>query len=119
MYYSATKALEQRTLESLRLEVAKHREATDRFLLERTRGLNLPALTQQGALKRVFRSLQDVVPCFVDLGIINGQGRHLAYEGPYQLLSKNYKDAKWFKAVMEHGFYISDVFSGFRKVPPP
>jgi len=37
--------------------------------------------------------------------------------GPYELLGKNYKDAPWFKEVMERGDYISDVFLGFRRVP--
>jgi two-component system NtrC family sensor kinase len=43
--------------------------------------------------------------------------RHLAYVGPYDLLSKNYKEAPWFKAMKDHDVYVSDVFSGFRKVP--
>ncbi|MBW2609741.1 MAG: hypothetical protein JRC68_05290 [Deltaproteobacteria bacterium] len=34
-----------------------------------------------------------------------------------ELISKNYKDAVWFKAVIEKEVYISDVFLGFRNAP--
>ena len=44
-------------------------------------------------------------------------GFHAAYEGPYELAGKVYKDAPWFKEVMEKGYYISDVFLGYRNVP--
>ena len=52
-----------------------------------------------------------------DLGLIDQEGRHLAYVGPYDLMDKNYSEAIWFKKVMEQGIYISDMFTGFRKVP--
>ena len=54
---------------------------------------------------------------FVDLGVFNEAGLHVAYHGPYKLAGKIYKEAPWFKEVMKKGFYISDVFLGFRKVP--
>src|SRR5208337_1249550 len=56
---------------------------------------------------------------FLDLGIIDQEGSHLAYVGPYYALMKsaNYKDEDWFHAVMSTGVYVSDVYLGFRKVP--
>ena len=126
MYYFANSALKQKTLESLRTEVFNHKKSVDRFLVERTLDLrqlagtrDLASLTRSGALEAVFRTLQvtEEKSWLTDLGIINDRGRHLAYAGPYDLISKNYKNAPWFKAVMAQGVYISDVFSGFRKVP--
>ena len=52
-----------------------------------------------------------------DLSVIDQDGKHLAYVGPYDLMDKNYSQTFWFKTVMEKGIYISDMFMGFRKVP--
>jgi two-component system NtrC family sensor kinase len=126
MYYYATSALKEKTLTTLRMQVINHKDAIDQFLAERTMdvkvvsaSLGLDSLITPGALEGVFLSLRSAEgrSCFTDLGIIDDQGRHLAYVGPYDLISKNYKDAPWFKAVMERDVYISDVFSGFRRVP--
>jgi len=126
MYYYATSALKENTLAALRTEVLNHKEAIDEFLAERTMdlralsaNLDLNALTAPGALESVFLSLRstDGRPCFRDLGVIDAQGTHLAYVGPYDLISKNYKNAEWFKAVMDNNVYVSDVFLGFRDVP--
>ena len=126
MYYFSGTALKQKTMESLRADVLNHKNAVDLFLTERALDLKQfagtadPAsLALPGTLATVFQSLQASgdKPWFTDLGIIDDQGRHLAYIGPYDLTSKNYKAAPWFKAVMERGEYISDVFPGFRKVP--
>lgn len=121
LYYYSASIFKQKTLESLSTEVINHKEAIDQFLANRVLVLKLLSANlspTQGYLEKAFQS-QSVsgVPNFVDLGIIDDQGRHLAYAGPYDLISKNYKDAKWFKAVMVRGTYISDVFLGFRNVP--
>jgi two-component system NtrC family sensor kinase len=68
-------------------------------------------------LEKVFHSLQAELPCFTDLSVIDDEGRHRAYVGPFDLLAKNYKEAPWFKAVKERAVYVSDVFEGFRKEP--
>ncbi|MBU2498460.1 MAG: hypothetical protein KKE57_06145 [Proteobacteria bacterium] len=124
MYYYTVTVLEEKTMDSLRMEVIEHREAIEAFLAERTMDLKLLSsnlgvdyLTSPGALEKVFQSLQRELPCFTDLGIIDDQGRHLAYVGPYDLLSKNYKDSPWFKAIEARDVYTSDVFLGFRKEP--
>jgi len=124
MYLYAERALNNKTIESLRLEVLNHKKAIDSFLAERTSDLKLvstnldrASLTRQETLEAVYKSLQRELPCFIDLGIIDDQGRHLAYTGPYELITKNYKEAAWFKQVMARDVYVSDIFLGFRKVP--
>jgi signal transduction histidine kinase len=54
---------------------------------------------------------------FIDLGLIDSQGNHRSYAGPYELLGKNYKDQPWFEEVILQGIYVSNVFMGFRKFP--
>ncbi len=124
MYYHTVSILERKTLSALDAEVSEHRETIDHFLTERTIDLkNLSGilgfdyLTDPANLKKVFDTLQRQLPCFTDMGVIDDQGRHRAYVGPYDLLSKNYKDAAWFKAIANKDFYISDVFLGFRNDP--
>jgi two-component system, NtrC family, sensor kinase len=124
MYYYTVSIIEERTLDVLRMEVEEHRNAIDAFLAERasdlrllSANLGLEYLTAPGYLEKVFRSLQAELPCFTDLSIIDDEGTHRAYVGPFDLLSKNYKEAPWFKAVKEHDIYVSDIFEGFRKEP--
>lgn len=126
MYYYASSALKAKTLDSLRSEVRQHQKTIDQFLSERIMDLreisrpgNLASLTRPGALEAIFKAMQPAAGggYFTDLGIIDQQGVHRAYVGPYDLITKNYKNAQWFKAVMVSEVYISDVFSGFRQAP--
>ena len=124
MYFYAASVLKQKTLESLRTEAVNHKKVIDLFLAERamdlrllSENLDLPDLIRPGAINGVFHSLHRELPCFTDLGIIDDQGRHLAYAGPYRLISRNYKETEWFKAVSAGNTYVSDVFLGFRKIP--
>ena len=124
MYFCTMSELRKKTMESVRTEVVHHKDAIDRFLAERlndlrllSANLNPVTFTTPEPLESVFHSLLKELPYFTDLGIIDAEGRHLVYAGPYDLISKNYKQAEWFKSVMERGVYVSDVFLGFRKVP--
>ncbi|MGD9947382.1 MAG: ATP-binding protein [Desulfobulbus sp.] len=55
----------------------------------------------------------------VDLQLIDTNGQQLAYVGPYreQVTGKNYQDQPWFSEVLVRGAHVSDVFSGYRKLP--
>jgi two-component system NtrC family sensor kinase len=53
----------------------------------------------------------------VDLGLIDSEGRHLVYVGPYDLKHVNYAGQSWFEEAMSKGSYVSDVFMGFRQIP--
>ncbi|PKN61659.1 MAG: hypothetical protein CVU57_28355 [Deltaproteobacteria bacterium HGW-Deltaproteobacteria-15] len=124
LYYYAVAIIREKTLEALQHEVNAHREAIDEFLAGRSMdlrflasNLGLEHLTSPGALEKVFKSLQEQLPCFTDLGIIDDKGNHLAYVGPYDLLTRNYRDAEWFRSIQEKEVHISDVFTGFRKEP--
>jgi signal transduction histidine kinase len=94
------------------------------FLEERRSALNFlvednsfEELTDKPHLFQVFGHLKTAFGGFIDLGVIDMQGKQRAYVGPYPLEDRNYKDQSWFSEVIVRGIYISDVFMGFRDVP--
>jgi two-component system NtrC family sensor kinase len=80
---------------------------------------SLERLQDEDYLHKVFNIIQTRSRSFLDLGVIDQEGNHLAYVGPYYNTLKpvNYKNEDWFNAVMSTGVYVSDVFIGFRKIP--
>ncbi|MBN1654582.1 MAG: hypothetical protein JXA30_12500 [Deltaproteobacteria bacterium] len=123
--WMSTRLLMDRSLELQRAMVEGRASAIDFFLEERRRALetfananSLQSLTQNEALPRVYNLLNDVYRgAFEDLGVIDAEGKHLAYVGRYNLLDKNYRHTEWFRVVNTRGSYISDVFWGYRKNP--
>jgi two-component system NtrC family sensor kinase len=124
IYVYTTDALKANAVEILRLQVQDHRSVIDQFLAERASALRLLAanvgfenLSNAGGLGRAFRSLQQELACFTDLGVIDSDGNHRAYVGPYDLLARNYREHFWFRPTVEKGIFISDVYLGYRQVP--
>jgi two-component system NtrC family sensor kinase len=54
---------------------------------------------------------------FVDLGIINADGKQTAYAGPFKLAQVDYSDAEWLRQAIQSEYFISDVFLGLRGLP--
>ncbi len=115
----------ERTLTLHRTVLRAHASAIDMYLAEQLRALEtiartnaLAKLRTQEGLGEVFAALTDVQrDGFVDLGVIDATGGHLAYVGPYALLDRRYGETEWFKAVAARGAIVSDVFLGYRQVP--
>ena len=78
---------------------------------------NYEELTREGKLAEVLRVLQHYSQSYVDLGVIDMEGTHVAYAGAYAVRDVNYKNELWFQAVQRRGVYVSDVFMGFRQFP--
>ncbi|MCG6905959.1 MAG: two-component sensor histidine kinase [Desulfobacteraceae bacterium] len=123
-HYHFTSALENSTIASITRIVEDHRHMIDSFLAERRSDLEFvlnthsyESLGRPETLKRALALLQQSSSAFVDLGVFDQSGMHVAYQGPFELKWKSYRDEPWFKAVMEKGVYISDIFLGYRKVP--
>jgi len=123
-YYYFTSSLEKQTIATMDRIVGDHGSMIEMFLSERKADLALVAnvykfqqISRPETLKAVFKHLQDKSNAFVDLGVFDESGTHVAYVGPYELAGKNYKGTDWFKRVIERGYYISDIFLGYRKVP--
>jgi len=124
-WFVFSRLLLRQALQVHRTAVSAHASAIDLYLAERLRALELTARTHTVAqlsdpeqLHVLFEHFEQAYPqAFVDLGVIDADGRHLAYAGPYDLADKNYANTDWFRSVMSSGTYVSDVFLGYRKVP--
>ncbi|MBW1900997.1 MAG: sensor histidine kinase [Deltaproteobacteria bacterium] len=122
--YYFTGSLENNAITSIQRLAQDHRQMIESFLMERKANLDFilnsytfEDLSRPDKFQRTFKNLQKVSQAFMDLGIFDENGLHVAYHGPYQLSGKMYDQAPWFKAVMKNGFYISNVFLGYRQVP--
>jgi two-component system NtrC family sensor kinase len=117
--------LQAKALEQMRQMVRGHARSIESYLHEHLHLLQLLALSQPELRRVAPQRLQELLVeldrsspgGFVDLGVIDADGRHVAYAGAYSLQSCNYRDSDWFKEVMTGGSYVSDVFLGFRNVP--
>ena len=103
-----------RMLNAFQERVEHHRKVIEMFLEERRSRLQVIAdthsvdiLRSQKKLSSILEILNQGDDSYADLGVIDEQGRHLAYVGPYDLMEKNYAQAFWFRPVLERGIYIS------------
>ncbi len=126
LYALFDKIYTEKVMENLRSTAENRRDAIDLFFNERIAQLYTVAntnsfqeMTDEANLGRVFEIMHTKSNSYMDIGIIDSEGRHLSYVGPYYDLLKqvNYKNEPWFSAVKAQGIYISDIFMGYRKVP--
>ncbi len=117
--------LNQKSLELQSTIVEGHAKAIDLYVEERVRALGflidahtVEESTPEPILKEVLTHLNGSYQnAFVDIGIIDNKGNHLAYFGPYDLKNRNYEEAEWFQTVRKESVYVSDVFLGYRREP--
>jgi two-component system NtrC family sensor kinase len=119
-----TKFAKSRMINSIQSRVEHHAQIINLFLEEQSSKLKLIAFThsktflqEPANLQHIFEMMNREHNVITDIGVIDENGRHLAYIGPYDLMDKNYLQAFWFKEAMEKGIYISNMFMGFRKEP--
>jgi len=125
IYHEFRKSVEANVTRRLVVMVTRHKTSIETFLKETIAAMRMVThiespeeLTRDGGLQAVFEMLQhEYNQAFEDLGVIDSNGEHLAYVGPYNLLGRNYREAPWFHEVMQKRVFISDVFLGFRNVP--
>lgn len=124
LYYQFERTGREMTREQIRYRAQDQAEAVDLFLEERTAILNVIAdthsfdhMVNEENLARIFEVMSNRAGAFVDLGVIDSQGNHRAYVGPYDLQGLNYLEQPWFNEVLVKGRYKSDVYMGFRQQP--
>ena len=125
IYYQFSVSYTAKVVEDLKTLVENRRSAIDLFFDERVSQLatlahthTLEQLRDEGHLAAMFNAMQTRSKSFIDIGIIDRAGNHVAYVGPYpELKGVNYRKEDWFQSVLYKGVYISDVFVGFRKFP--
>jgi len=124
IYYQFARMYRLKLEEQMLYRAMSQAEAVDLFLKERTAILAAMAdthsfrdLISENNLSQLFQVMNLRAGAFVDLGVINNAGQHVAYVGPYDLKGLNYYQQPWFGEVMSKGIYISDVYMGFRQLP--
>jgi two-component system NtrC family sensor kinase len=126
IYHQFSVSYSAKIKENMKTLVENRCSSIDLFFDERISQLTALAnthlveqLQSEDYLHRVFNIIQTRSKSFLDIGVIDEEGNHLAYVGPYYNILKavNYKNEDWFHAVMSTGVYVSDVFMGFRKIP--
>lgn len=123
-YYHFKTSLETSTLATMNRIVEDHRQMIDGFLRERRGDLafilntnSYADLTDPERFYNLFTQLQRYSNAFVDLGVFDQDGIHVMYQGPYRLVGIDYGKEEWFRHVLQEGYYISDIFLGFRRIP--
>jgi len=124
IYYQFAQVFRNKIEENIEYRARVQGNAIELFLKERTAILLAMAdtytfdyLAEKNNLERIFQIMNRRVGGFIDLGLIDSSGRHVAYVGPYNLISLNYYSQPWFNEVESKGVYISDIFMGYRRVP--
>jgi len=104
--------------------ISSIKQTMEYFINERLSALNLlinektfEELSDTKKCTQLLSNLKKSFEGFIDLGLIDSKGNHRSYSGPYEIGGKNYKDQHWFDEVSLRGFYVSEVFMGFRKFP--
>jgi two-component system NtrC family sensor kinase len=123
VYYFSSN-LSRQTQAKLSFLAEGHRNLIEQFLRERSADLqyvaassSLEELSTNSNLALELERLQTLSLAFLDLGVFDADGNHVAYVGPYDLKGKNYAHTEWFKRVQNEEVYISDVFLGYRNIP--
>ena len=126
IYHQFSVSYTAKIMDNMKTLAENRAGSIDLFLEERISQLTglanthaLQQLQDEDYLNKVFNIIQTRSKSFLDLGVIDEDGNHLAYVGPYYTILKkvNYREEKWFHEVMATGVYVSDVFLGFRKIP--
>lgn len=124
MYYMFASAYQLKVRENLITLSESKRHSVDLFLRDQVSQLqtlayshSIESLSSQELLDSILDTMQLGSKTFIDLGLIDQEGRHVRYSGPYALHEANYKNEEWFQQVMAKKVYVSDVFEGFRGVP--
>ncbi len=105
--------------------ILSNTKRTLEFVIEERRSALALVISEQSyrelgsdtALAVTLQHLKNSFGGFVDLGMINSEGRQEYYTGPYSLKDRNYQDQTWFHEVVLRGSYVSDVFMGHRNFP--
>jgi two-component system NtrC family sensor kinase len=124
IYYHFAKVYKEKIEDQIKYQAGSQSGALEIFLKERSAILSGIAdthrfehLKQHENLMGILNAISRRTDGFIDLGLIDSNGQHIAYAGPYPLEGLDYSQQAWFGEVMGKGKYISDVYMGYRKLP--
>ena len=115
----------EREMESPLYALARKSQASlELFLGERASTVSLIAhaysfkdLADEKTLNRIFWALKSEFKGFVDMGLVDVEGRQVDYVGPYKLKGADYAGQPWLREAEIKGRYISNAFLGLRGFP--
>jgi two-component system NtrC family sensor kinase len=118
------KALKAEMINPISRQTSNAKRSLEAFSASRRSALRLivseksfEELLDREKLASTLRHMRESFRGFVDLGLIDSEGRQRSYVGPYSLEGKVYKDQDWFHEAIMRGVYVSDVFEGYRGFP--
>ena len=74
-------------------------------------------LLDERTLNRVFLALKSEFQGFVDMGLVDADGRQVGYVGPYKLKGVDYAGKPWLHDTEIKGRYLSNAILGYRGYP--
>ncbi len=123
-YYSYSKTTEKLVVSAIRQSAIDHRDIISVFLKERQSDLQeylnlIPPehLKGGGEHEEIALMYKYAGGVFQDLGLIAPGGVQVSYAGAYELAEMKYLDAPWYQGAVKKGYYVSDVYLGYRNVP--
>ncbi|WP_147820732.1 sensor histidine kinase [Salidesulfovibrio onnuriiensis] len=120
-YYYSTQTTEHLAVSALQHVALDHQKLIARFLEERKKDLeSLLANTSPARLcdhGELVRMKQVLGSAFNDLGTIGPDGIQAAYAGEHGLAGRDYNSAPWYREAVRNGYYISDIYLGYRNIP--
>jgi len=123
-YFWFQKILKDDFYKQLNWEIQNTKQTIEFFVEERlsvlrfiTSSYTYEQLSDQKLLTETFARFKKEFGGLVDFGIIDSGGIQRSYTGPYNLAGKNYSTQEWFQEVIIRSYYVSDAFTGYRKIP--
>jgi len=123
-YFWFQKILKDDFHKQLQWEIQNTKQTIEFFVDERlsalrfiTSSYTFEQVSDQKFLTETFSRFKREFGGLVDFGIIDSNGIQRAYTGPYNLGGKDYSKQEWFQEVIIRSYYVSDVFTGYRKIP--
>jgi two-component system, NtrC family, sensor kinase len=123
-HYQYENLLQEEELDQLVLNLEEAQLTIEHFVSELESVIKFVArddryeeLLDPTELQALFVRLKNEYPGFADIEVVDSEGNQKAYFGNYSLGKYNYTDQTWYKEVIQHGVYISSIFTGFRHVP--
>jgi two-component system NtrC family sensor kinase len=123
-YFWFQKILKDDFHKQLNWEIQNTKQTIEFFVDERlsvlrfiTSSYTYEQLSDQKFLTETFARFKKEFGGLVDFGIIDSSGIQRSYTGPYNLAGKDYSKQEWFQEVIIRSYYVSDAFTGYRKIP--
>jgi len=123
-YFWFQKILKDDFHKQLNWEIQNTKQTIEFFVDERlsvlrfiTSSYTYEQLSDQKILTETFARFKKEFGGLVDFGIIDSSGIQRSYTGPYNLAGKDYSTQEWFQEVIIRSYYVSDAFTGYRKIP--